>query len=57
MVALKVKFPKRGTETPFPFLSYFAMYEPNPFQIAVTVFSSMVLLWAVMNLLVVFNEI
>ncbi len=40
VVAENVKFPNLGTATPLPFLNYFAMYEPKPFQITLTVFSS-----------------
>ena len=41
-VAEKVKFPNLGTDTPFPFLNYLAMYDPKPCHIELTVFSSRV---------------
>jgi len=44
IVGVKVKFPSLGTETPLPFLNCLAIYDPNPFHIALTVFSSIALL-------------
>lgn len=39
-VAEKVKLPSLGTEMPLPLRIYLEIYDPNAFQILLTVFSS-----------------
>jgi hypothetical protein len=47
---VNVNYPNRGTATPLPFLSSFAMYDPKLFQIAITDFSSRTLFaWKNLN--------